>query len=403
MAETVAEPQTTDAAPPATDAPAPEETGTESGGGVADALARLKADAESEAGPEEPEADGWDEDPRDEEEVAMEEGDPEEEDEEDASAAEDDEAEDEAEEEDETPDGEPFTLQLPGRREGDPEEEIQLDGLTKGQRDAFLRLKKGYLRREHLNAEMAKVEESRSELQQVEDGLRADPAGFIRQHVHNPQIRHEVALDYLVDLLDSDNEDSTEAYNSFIETLQDLESDPVRRENHRLKRDRARPEARTDRTETGPSDTDPEVEKVVSTVQSFVPEGTDEAVAAEFMEDTLRGIHRYVVQNELDALSSEQLDEITARYRRAYGFSPPQEGGKGKPDADTNPASASKGTRSRGEPRDTGKRLAKASARRREAATTPAGVGTGPLQSPKLPKNAGVKEAIAQLRQNIRS
>lgn len=302
-------------------------------------------------------------------------------------------------------DDKPFVFKLPARREGEAEEEIEFEGLSREQREGLTRLRKEGLRRAHLNAELRKVETDReaivaerAELQEIESALRADPAAFITARVKDPAALRTVAVDYLVGLLDSEKPEDKEAYEKFIEDLQGLETDPVRRENHRLKRQQQITKVKAaEKATTGT--VDPEVTAVLDRVKSFVPAGVPASKADRFTRLALEAIHEHLVDHELETLNPDEIEAITAPVRAVHGFGPSAAGDKrtpagsrGKETPATPPAAP--------DPRETGKRLATASTRRREAASTPAGGGAPPVAPTPVPKGGGIKEAIAALRNN---
>lgn len=314
--------------------------------------------------------------------------------------------EDEPEGEGETPEGEdepqPFVLALPGRRAGDPDLEIPLDGLTPEEQEAINRLRNGYMRGEALRERQEQVEARASQVEQMRAAIRQDPAAFVQNELaRNRPAMQQIVMDHLVELLDDESEEARGQYTAIIEQLSELEEDPVRRENHKLKRERERTAAQQT------SQPDPEVMRVVSAVKAMVPPGTPPSKANAFAEDALRAIHRDLAERQAEEIAPEEVQKIARRYLLAHGLEAHAEeeetaapDGQGKkPAAPAQAVKAAPRVR-RVDPKETGKALVDRSRRVREAASTPAGGGAPPIAPTPVPKGGGIKEAIAALRKN---
>ncbi len=327
------------------------------------------------------------------------------------------ETEEEAGEEEAT--GEPYVLKLPGRGPDDPDTDLELDGLTRDQQEAIARLRKGYLRREHLNSELAEVNRDRqeiatdrAELDEIEQGLATDPASWILGRVKDRAVVTDIALDHLVSLLEDDSKEGRAAYQEFVDQLAELEENPTKRENRILKRKQAAP-AKQEKpaaaaTDEGPIDgivsQDPEVTKVLTHLRAVVPQGASPARARAYMELALAAVHEHMIEEGIeDAITAEDLDAITADVRRTFRFGNPgaadRRGTSTGANGDSAPAPR-KAAPAQKDPRETGKRLANAAVRRREAATVPAGGASPPAAPTPLPRGGGIKEALAALRKN---
>jgi hypothetical protein len=360
--------------------------------GVADAIAQLRA--ETEESPAETPA---------EKEEAAEEAEatepPAPAEEAEAPAEEEVEEVEEEEKEDEPSDSEPFKIALPGREAGDPDEEIELDGLTKAQRDAFIRLRKGYLRREHLHRELASVQRDRADLLEIDRELADSPHTFLLEKVKNPALVTDIALTHLARMI----EDDESGYQGVIDRLAELEEDADKRAELLGKQKAKKQEAAA---ADGPLDglvsEDPEVERVLQYLRQDIPTTTTKERARVYMEDALVELHQYMIENDLDRLTEADIE--TALAELPTPFLPGKaKGAKSSKSTGSNGSTAPvppKAAPARTAPSDTGKRLATASVRRREAATVPAG-GAAPSAAPTpMPKGGGVKEALAALRNN---
>lgn len=354
---------------PATDSAAPEATPQNS---VAAAIAAY-ADGSLTVTPEEetPEETDSEESPSTEESSEQADSEPAEGD--NPSTEESEESEESAEEEGETEeegDEDEFVLSLPGRRAGDPEEEIALAGLTPAQQERMRQLRNGFMRGEQVRAEEARLRSMEGELEQIGAEITADPAQFLLSKV-KPEFRRAAVLEVLADLMAQ--EDSTE-YDEIVETLNRYEQDPRERELDTLKRERDRL-ARQRETTPAPEQVAQQenVAAITNFVERCVSDDVEQDVASDFRRDAYAAITAHIQRHNLTHLPPEQVQQIIAPYLRGYGLKAPR-GAATRPS--TAPTPTRKSAVTTQQARETGNKLVQASARRKEVASVPAGAGS---------------------------
>jgi hypothetical protein len=309
------------------------------------------------------------------------------------------EASTEKEGEEEAPGDATYVLALPGRRAEDPEEELELQGLTKQQEEAFNRLKNGYMRRAEYDQVMTSVTTDRAELDSIEAELRDDPEVFFLQRVTGPQTRESVALALMRELLA--DEQGEEAYLRIVSKLGEYENDPDQMAADRKaalqklasrKSQRPAPSARSS-AEDGSAD-DP-VSVLVSNVRGCVPEDATDQQADDFTHDALLAVQRHLERTGKDDLDLDQVPSIIAHVLRGYGYPAPTRKAPPAAHAKDAPASSPPQATPQTAAGDTGKKLAAAAARRRSAVVVaPAGAGAKPNRLNEPPANQTVRERL---------
>jgi hypothetical protein len=314
----------------------------------------------------------------------------------------------------EEPTGEWQKVTLPGLAEsGETDLEIETDDPAIIER--INRLKKEGLRRAEYNKRLAALEEQHSELAAVTDTLDADPVGFIVNQL-TPERQLEVAQALLVERF----EDLVPLINRFAEAPE------ARHEERVTLRDKMRDSERELATTRQHREL---ATKCIRAAESLIPEGTDEAVASDFISDA-RQILAAAAKSGT-TVSPDAVPQLLARRVELYGFkkdvaSPPV---SDRGTAPAKPAAAAPVVPPKKEPpaarplTDRAKevaarapatedaRTAQARLRRtqeRRAAATrvaPTGVGTAPVQVPVLkPEDqVSIKAASRAIRAKIGS
>lgn len=312
-------------------------------------------------------------------------------------------------EEEEAPEVEPLTLEA-----GDEDDpfEIELAVEDAETREALDQLRQDASEARELRAEMEHIHEAReqidrdlAELDAIEAELTEDPTPFILEKL-NPDYRARIALD-LVALDD-------EVFNAVQEKIQSWLSQPANRRAAAAERKAEIAEGRYERQERiettrSARENGRQILNAVDQVANRVPGGRRDLLK----EDLLGDIQRYVDRNKINYLPLEKVVEIPrVRHRLQMNNIDPQtfvragrstngtrsgrsqEDGRDVVEAQPQGEEAKSLAERAEHYRQTGERLRKAHARRKDVgASTPAGAGGSPANSTP-PKNATLDEAL---------
>lgn len=306
----------------------------------------------------------------------------------------------EADEEGEEPAGEAdedLVVALPGRNAGE-EFEIEVD--DQETKEALNRLRKGYMRREALHAEMESVKADRAEIEEIDTALAVDPAGFLLERVDRGK-RVQVARALLFD---------DEVWEELQDEILEAE-DPERREVRRLKSEKERREAAdASRTEIQKARAARKaVAEISRNIEDMVPAGMDPDRARRFQlaalsaaEDLTRRVRRLDISRDelVGELSREGLLDRFGIDPKARPASKGAGAGTGRGSGSSS-ASASKNGQGSGDG-DGGAQTAselKKARRRRKAVAGSASAGAGaPTATVELSKSTSVKDRINEVR-----
>lgn len=286
--------------------------------------------------------------------------------------------EDEAKEE--APEGEPYTLKLPGRREGDEDLEIQIDGLDAATQERLAQLRNGYLRGEEVRERDALVSAKEGELRAIAEDLAADPAGFLVEHVA-PAMQRDTALALMARLMETD------AYAEIVDKVNEWEQDPEARRTYLEEQEAHRPP---------PAEVRQNLSEVRAAVSAYLPEGADAAAVRDFQRDAYSILTAYVNTKRIDSLDPAKVPGLIAAVAEEYGFHAPTSKATEPPAPEaTAPAPAKAPAPEKiAAARQHGAKLVSASARRREAtAVSPPGPGAV-AQSGTPPKGQSIEDRI---------
>lgn len=287
-----------------------------------------------------------------------------------------------------------FVLAVPGRQPGDPDIEIELEGLDADQREAFQRMRNGYMRKEQLHQERAAFEKRAAAVDEFVVRLEHDPLNVVMAELE-ADTRVELARHLLAD---------EAVYGKVIDEIAQWDRNPDKRAAAQAELRLARREAAdaADRSIGETRAARESVQVIRSAVTSLIPEGMGEDEARGFWESAMYDLQRHANENKLNRMSAEQVVDVldkSGAFRR-YGIS--------RADAERTVASLNATptetpARARAKPRPSeeadreakartaGERLRSRAARRRVAATTPRGAGSPPARL-QMPKGQGVEE-----------
>lgn len=259
------------------------------------------------------------------------------------------------EEEEELKDGEPYTLKLPGRREGDPDVDVVIEGLDAQTQQRLNQLKNGFMRGEEYRQAMGVAEQRFQELSEISEALSTDPGSFFREKV-DPSLRVEAAISILDSLLDEDG-NATPEYERVVETLNQWAHEP---------------EARVAMRE------DVEIQKelraIDKVVNAHIPEGADQGEVMQFRQAVFGLLQNHVTQH--GPVYADQVPALIEKIARGYGYKTPVSGTRAGAAAPASSPATGPTKEQIAAAKDTGKRLVQASARRKEVSSVaPAGLG----------------------------
>lgn len=306
----------------------------------------------------------------------------------------------EGEEEGDEPAGEAdddLVVALPGRNAG---EEFEIEASDQETKEALNRLRKGYMRREALNAAMESVDADRQEIEEIDTALAVDPAGFLLERVDRGK-RVQVARALLFD---------DEVWEELQEEILEAE-DPERREVRRLKSEAERREAAdASRTEIQKARaTRKAVSAISQNIEDMVPAGMDPDRARRFQLAALSAAEDLTMRvRRLDISREELVGELSREgLLDRFGIDPkarPASKGDGagtRRGSGSSSTSASKNGQGSGDGDGDAQTAAglKKARRRRKAVAGSASAGAGaPTATVELSKSTSVKDRIKEVR-----
>jgi hypothetical protein len=292
----------------------------------------------------------------------------------------------------ETPD-ETLVVQLPPRRDGgDP---LEIEVADQEVAEALRAAIRGGLRRDELNQRVSKIEEREQEIEFVRSSLRADPVGFLADHVP-PEVRRETVRHFLATMDEAD-------YEQIMGELAQWDSDPRERQlaaaNAQLDRGKRREDAAFDASVSR------NAVAIVNTVETLVPDDMDPEDAEDFRQYALGKLQDFVTAQNIEQLDPQEVPGLLARLRvlNRFGIEAPAANGNGNaaPAARARAAAPARQKPTPQEAQATSEQIRRATARRRAAtAVAPAGAGAAPVRV-QPPKGQSVIERIKWARENL--
>lgn len=209
------------------------------------------------------------------------------------------------------------TVKLPGRREGDPDVEIEVTDPEVAER--INQLRNSAHRTEVLRQEREKLDRDLAERQAFIETLQADPVAFVAQYM-DPTVQTETALFLLT---------QPQVWDAVQGKLEEMLQDPAALQVTRAELKATRYETR-DRLQQQRAIREQhrqEAQRVATAVQSLAPEGMPEHQAEVFHRDCLGDLAQYARAKGLDSLSPFQMLDAIAPRLEAYGIDPLQAAG----------------------------------------------------------------------------
>ena len=223
----------------------------------------------------------------------------------------------------------------------------------------------------------------RYELEAIEDELKLDPVGYITQRVH-PTIKAELIKEMLFD------DETLKVAEDIIGTWLD---DPASRREQaadaKVKRVERKQEAQAARVRQTAERRN--ANAVWAKVQEMTPSDMDHETAKMWHRDAMLEIQSHVKASNIETLNPDDLPRVLAGRMRLYGIG--ENAGRKKPAQPTD-------TRGKKLASEQGERFRKKVARRRQAASSPTGVG-GAAGRTQLPKGATLDDALKSLKERV--
>ena len=297
--------------------------------------------------------------------------------------------EEEAEDEGEPIEGEVFTLAV-----GDVE--LELDVEDEETRAALVEMQNDLARVGDVDTMVTRAQEATQKnqqdalyLQQVEDELRIDPAGYIADKVH-PSIQVEVAKALLF---------NDEVLRAVEDTITEWLDDPAKRRVDQAERKEKRIDLREQfREQRERQVTDQENAKAVfGAIMDMTPDDMDHETAKMFHTDALTDLQNYVRTHKITTLDPEQVPHILASRMQLYGIGTNARVVRAQPAPKGDKDLADKIA----EARETGEKIRKRVARRKKVATSPSGAGGAPGRT-QIPKGATLDTVLKDLKERVR-
>jgi len=226
-------------------------------------------------------------------------------------------------------------------------------------------------------------------LQQIEEELRLDPAGYIGDRVH-PSIRVELAKSLLLD---------DEVLQAVEDTLTKWIDDPSQRQVDAAERKATRVEqkemfrAQRERVRADQENATAVFDKIME----ITPADMDHATAKMWHTDAITEIQQHVRDNDIEKLDPEQIPHILAARMQLYGIGTTARVVRAQP-ADERGKDLEKQLKAAKEMPD---RIRKRVSKRKTVATTPSGAGGAPGRT-QVQKGATLDQVLADLKQRVR-
>lgn len=297
----------------------------------------------------------------------------------------------------------PTVIALPGRRDGDPDLEIEVSDPEVA--EALQRQRNGYQRGEQLKQERAAIEKDKAERADFVALIEQDPVAFVTKYIQ-PELQAETAMYLLTQPA------VWERVQAHLDTmLQDPSALEVTRSQLEVARYQARDRIAQSRVEREQSTAN--VQRVVEAVHTLVPQGLTPDQAEVFHRDCLGDLSHYARVNHLNNLTEFQIMDALSSRLRAYRINPftaaasfadpgaPSSNGRSSPSPATPPRPSAPAPAAQAAV--PGRRDAlKAIARRVNAAAVPApGQATPSAASATPTKGSRIEDVIAEARRRI--
>ncbi len=291
------------------------------------------------------------------------------------------------------PDEAAFKLTL---SEGDEEIEVELAGLGEKEQAALRSLQdraqaavemaESY---QKVRAQAEQNQRDMLELQAIEDELKSDPVGYLKDRVDE-----KIARDLVISMLHND-----EILQAVEDKLEEWVAEPARRELDAKEAELRRVKLKQSLAEQKDRDVKRHgnAVEVYRVLESMINPEWDAETQRMWLDDAIKDVGSYVSRNQIDTMPPDQVEKVLERRIRQYGAKKPS----------ATPSSRAPGTKQGSdaakieEAKANAKRIKTSVTRRRRAAGTPSGASATP-GSVTLPKGAKLEDAIAELKKRTR-
>lgn len=277
------------------------------------------------------------------------------------------------------------TVELPGRRPGDPDLAIEVDDPIVANR--LREMMNSYERKTESEARFESANQMMAQVQEREAMMTVDPMGWAESTL-DPSRQMHLALRIFSKHTDA-----------LMPVMQAIVSDPsklsemsatLEAESYRLKEAAQQEIAQTRQATRNAGD-------IVRGVEALIPANLNGAQREQWRRDALAEVQATVARQNLQMLHPYDLPLVLANRLRAYQVDPQMASAALTQTFTRQPSSAPSQPRPSVEPN--GEQLRKAAnARRAASAAAPTGAGAPTAQLPKPPAGAGIREAANHLR-----
>lgn len=277
-----------------------------------------------------------------------------------------------------------LVVAIPARREGDDDIEITVDDKNVAER--LRQLKNAAMRGEQIREAQARIERDQAEIEDMENYIQTDPAGFIINNVP-VDVVEVVALSLITE---------PEIWERVQPRLEQL-SDPseLRLMQAELKTQRLEAEKVLQKRAEGRRHSKQQAKIILDGIEKMVPltDGITESRRETIIGSVQRAVAAAVREKRLTSIDVGDLPLLASAALRQHGIDPMaaaaalQAGGEESEPGKKKPLAKKK--------QKTAKQLKTASEQRKKAAaSSPAGTGA-PAAAPKLPAGQTIEERIA--------
>lgn len=340
------------------------EEGDSDEGEEADAEGEEAEEAEGEGGPEEDEVD-----------------------------EEEEESEEEAEDEEEEEEGDIYKASIPGRRPGDPDIKLEIQGLTQDEQEGFNRLRNGYMRGEDARAQVKAANELRDSVMVVAQQMDQNPVGYISDTL-NDETKVELAKFLLTE---------DKVFEEVFPAIVDWEHDESRRKGEAamIERDILKKGRDAELKRAADEAARKQGDAIVEHLEGIAENLSDQNLS-RFMRFALQDLDDYVKAHpDVREMGLERVNQILVGTGvfETFGLKPtlpePEKTRRAPRKARRDRLAEARSTVEDAE--KTSQRLKRKKARKRSAATTtPPGSGAPPVSHP-FKKGETVEERIAYI------
>jgi hypothetical protein len=283
--------------------------------------------------------------------------------------------------------GEIFLASIPGRRENDPDIELEIAGLKPEEQEGLNRLRNGYMRGEDYRAQIAKHNELRTDVETVAREMSINPIGYIN---HSLEDADKVALAKFLLTQDS-------VYDAVAPVMGEWEHDTARREGEaaKIERDILKKSEKARKAQAADEAAREEGDKIVDHLEGLA-EALSQQQLSRFMRFSLGDLREFVANNPKKPLSLETVNDVLTQSGifETFGVKPslpdPQE--RSHP-SKARPQRSAK-ARSKVDEAPSKDDFKKRRARKRKSASAPPGSGAPPVANP-FKKGDSVEDRIA--------